>query len=244
MSSRLHMGLTARTRETLQEYWAERLGVTPDAFSGEGVSVGTTDEDGLTVFSCDDAVIIGASHSMQRAIEGRTGALSSLDPTDGDEIRDWYSAFDRIETVLGPAFWGYTDQEAFQPVESTARTLESADETAYTSFQEAIPPEEWDNGGLEFIPGETVGLSVDDELVAASGYEVWDESLAHLAVVTHPEQRGHGYGQGVVSRATELALSAGLIPQYRTLDAWPWSVALAESLGFERFATGAVGLQE
>jgi hypothetical protein len=244
MLFRLRMELTAHTRETLREYWADRLGVTPDDFSGEGVTVGATDEDGLTVFSCDDAVIIGSPHSMQRVVDGQTEELSSFNPTAGDEIRDWYSAFDRIETVLGPAFWGYTDQEAFKPVKSSARVLESADGSAYASFQEAIPPDEWDNGGPAFVPGETVGLFVDDELVAASGYEVWDELLAHLAVVTRSGQRGHSYGQVVVSRATELALSDGLIPQYRTLDAWPWSVALAENLGFERFATGVIGFQE
>ncbi|WP_435348428.1 hypothetical protein [Haloarchaeobius sp. HRN-SO-5] len=39
---------------------------------------------------------------------------------------------------------------------------------------------------------------------------------------------------------TERALGAGLWPQYRTLDACPWSVALAEGLGFEQFATGSL----
>jgi GNAT superfamily N-acetyltransferase len=236
------MALRAATRETLREYWAGRLGVAPDAFNSEGVTVGTTDEDGLTVFWCGDAVVVGAPEQLRHTAERQTDLLSAIDSTDGDEIRDWYGAFERVETVLGPAFWGYTDEGAFEPVVSSARVLGRADESAYASLREAVPASAWDNGGPAFVPGETVGLFVDDDLVAASGYDVWDDMLAHLAVVTHPDERGEGYGQAVVSRATELAVSEGLVPQYRTLAAWPWSVALAESLGFERFATGAVGL--
>jgi len=238
------MSLTADTRLTLRRYWADRLGVTPGAFSGESVTVGTTDEDGLTVLFYNDAVVVGSPHLIRDAVDKQTESLSSLNPRDAEECRDWFTAFDRIETVLGPAFWGYTDEEAFEPVESDARVLGSGDESAYAAFQEEFPSEEWTNGGPAFVPGETVGLLVDEELVAASRYEVWEDLLAHLAVVTHPDKRGHRYGQMVVSRATELALSAGLIPQYRTLDAWPWSVALAEDLGFERFATGTLGILE
>lgn len=238
------MGLCVPTRETLREYWAGRLGVAPDAFSSEGVTVGTTDEDGLTVFWCGDAVVVGAPEPMHHTAEHQTDSLSSIDSTDSDGIRDWYGAFERVETVLGPAFWGYTDRGAFEPVASSARVLSPADESAYASLRDAVPASEWDNGGPTFVPGETVGLFVDDDLVAASGYDVWDDVLAHLAVVTHPDERGAGYGQAVVSRATELAFSGGLLPQYRTLEAWPWSVALAERLGFERFATGTVGLQQ
>ena len=91
-----------------------------------------------------------------------------------------------------------------------------------------------------FEPGETVGIEADGRLVAAAGYEVWDERIAHISVVTHPDYRSRGLGQAVVSRATDRALDAGLWPQYRTLDAWPWSVALAEGLSFERFASGSL----
>jgi GNAT superfamily N-acetyltransferase len=80
----------------------------------------------------------------------------------------------------------------------------------------------------------------DHELVAAAAYDVWDDLLAHLAVVASPERRNQGYGRAVVSRATERALAEGLIPQYRTADAWPWSVALAEGLGFCQFGTSVL----
>lgn len=256
------MSLSPRTRSTLREYWADRLGVTPDAFAEEGVTVGLTDEEGIPLFHCNDAVVVGAPDSLTDQIKRESDALATLDAGDGhratsverevasnerevtsdNEIREWFDTFDAVERVLGPAFWGYTDRESFDPVESEARVLTPDDESAYDAFRARIPDEEWDQGGPQFAPGNTVGLLVGDDLVAASGYEVWDELVAHLAVVTHPDYRGDGYGRAVVSRATENALEEGLIPQYRTLDEWPWSVALARSLGFDRFATGYLGV--
>ena len=171
-------------------------------------------------------------------------ALEHLDTSSRAEIVDWFDTFDTIETVLGPAFWGYTDQEAFTAIESDARLLNTADKPAYDAFRSRVADEDWDNGGPSFVPRETTGLFVEGELVAASGYEVWDELIAHIAVVTHPDYRGNSYGQAVVSRATETALTAGLLPQYRTLDAWPWSVALARKLRYTRFATGYFGVIE
>ena len=75
-----------------------------------------------------------------------------------------------------------------------------------------------------------------------AGYDIWDGLIAHVAVVTHPDHRSSGNGRAAASLLTDRALDAGLLPQYRTSDAWPWSVALAEGLGYERFATSYRGV--
>ena len=62
--------------------------------------------------------------------------------------------------------------------------------------------------------------------------------------MTHPDHRSSGHGRAVVSLVTERALEVGLVPQYRTADTWPWSVALAEGLGYERFATSYRGVRD
>jgi predicted GNAT family acetyltransferase len=58
-----------------------------------------------------------------------------------------------------------------------------------------------------------------------------------MAVITHPQHRGHGYGRAVVSRLTEEALHQGLGPQYRTLEANAPAMAIAHTLGFMHYAT-------
>ena len=62
--------------------------------------------------------------------------------------------------------------------------------------------------------------------------------------MTHPDHRSAGHGRAAVSLLTDRALDAGLLPQYRTADTWPWSVALAEGLGYERFATSYLGVRD
>jgi GNAT superfamily N-acetyltransferase len=194
------------------------------------------------MFERDDTLAIGAPQSLIESLRGRADDLASIDATDPVAIREILHDLGSIEAVLGPAFYGYVDRETFTPIESSARTLIAADSSAYNRFRTTVPDAEWERGGSGFEPGQTLGLFVGETLVAVAAYEVWNDLLAHLAVVTHPDHRGEGYGRAVVSRATDRALTEGYLPQYRTLNAWPWSVALAEELGFERFATSMLVL--
>ncbi|MFC6991890.1 GNAT family N-acetyltransferase [Haladaptatus sp. GCM10025707] len=235
------MGFSARTRRQLCRYWAARLGVSPKAFDAPGITVGSIDEGGVQLFRHEDSLVVSAPASFLDAVERHAPALESLDFDDSDAVVEWFDSFLSLSKLLGPAFYGYTDREGFQPVSSDARLLGVADEPAFDTFQASVSDDEWDAGGPEFGPKTTVGRFVDGRLVAVAGYDVWDTQIAHISVVTHPDHRNAGHGRAVVSRVTELALSRGLLPQYRTLDAWPWSVALAENLGFERFATSYFG---
>ncbi|MFC5133146.1 MULTISPECIES: GNAT family N-acetyltransferase [Haloferacaceae] len=238
------MGLSSRTLWTLRRYWADRLGVPPNAFEKSGGTAGSAEEGGIQLFSHGDSLVVGVPDPLLDAAEDRSETVVSLDTEDEDAVHGWLTRFDGIEQAIGPTFYGYVDRETFTPVESDARVLTAADTAAYQAFQRSIPDSEWDQGGTQFTPGETVGLFVDGELVAVAGFDVWEGLLAHLAVVTHPNYRGHGYGQIVVSQATERAFADGLLPQYRTSDAWPWSVALAQDLGFHRFATAYFGVYQ
>lgn len=238
------MDLTSRTLWTLRRYWADRLGVHPDAFEESGVTVGSAKEGGIQLFCHENALIVGAPSALLNETEDRSDTLPSLDTDSEDVVNDWLTRFDGIEQIFGPTFYGYTDRETFTPIESDARVLTAADASAYQTFRRRIPDNEWKQGGTQFVPGETVGLFVDGELGAVAGVNIWDGLLAHLAVVTDPNHRGQGYGKAVVSRATEQALGDGFLPQYRTADAWPWSVALAQNLGFQRFTTAYLGVYQ
>ena len=238
------MGLSSRTLWTLRRYWADRLGVPPNAFEKSGGTVGSADEGGIQLFFHGDSLIVGVSDPLLDPAKDRSETGLPLDAEYEDAVHGWLTRFDGIDQAIGPTFYGYADRETFSPVKSDARVLTAADAAAYQSFQRSIPDDEWEQGGTQFTPGETAGLFVDEELVAVAGFDVWEGVLAHLAVVTHPDHRGHGYGRSVVSQATEKAFADGLLPQYRTSDAWPWSVALAQDLGFHRFATAYFGVYQ
>ncbi len=237
------MAPTPETLGTLRRYWAGKLGVDADAFEATGVTVGAGHGDDVEVFVRDDAVVVGAPPALHDACERATGGLARAVPDD-EAVGEWIGARGSVRTVLGPAFYGYVDRRSFEPVDATARPLDAADEAAVDRLRAAVPDEEWDQGGPAFEPGRTVGRFVDGDLVAVAGYDVWDDLVAHVAVVTHPDHRGEGNGRAAVSRVTAAALDDGLLPQYRTADAWPWSVALAEGLGYERFATSCLGVRD
>jgi RimJ/RimL family protein N-acetyltransferase len=73
------------------------------------------------------------------------------------------------------------------------------------------------------------------ELLALAGYEVWNDTIAHIAVVTHPLHRGRSLGGAAVALAARHALQARLVPQYRTLRANAPSLGIASRLRFREY---------
>nr|WP_317175746.1 hypothetical protein [Halovivax sp. KZCA124] len=109
------MGLTTRTLSTLRQYWGERLGVTPDAFMEVGVTVGLSDEDGVSLFCCDDALVIGAPNSLVSEFEQRSDTLTKLDTNNKDEVQEWFNNFNTIEKCLEQRSGGtLTDRHSTQ----------------------------------------------------------------------------------------------------------------------------------
>jgi RimJ/RimL family protein N-acetyltransferase len=82
-----------------------------------------------------------------------------------------------------------------------------------------------------------VGVFIGPELAALASYQLWDEQIAHIAVVARPASRGRGYATAAVSRLTEIVFERWFVPQYRTLESNAPSMALARRLGFVHYAT-------
>lgn len=138
----------------------------------------------------------------------------------------------QVERVVGPAFIGYWTLDVLgSESESVARQVASPE--AILRLQAACDPLEWRHGGGDATSAVHFGIfEPGGELSALAGYQVWNESIAHLHVVTHPRHRGRGLGRAVVAAAAEHAFDAGLLPQYRTLRENAPSMAIARKLGF------------
>jgi RimJ/RimL family protein N-acetyltransferase len=144
----------------------------------------------------------------------------------------------RVTASIGPAFVGYNDLKHFRPVPTgAARQLTAHDEKAVDTLRAACAIEEWDHGGNQFRPSAMVGAFIGDELAALASYQLWDEQIAHIAIVAHPAFRGRGYATIAVSRLTEIVFERALVPQYRTLESNAPSMAVARRLGFFHYAT-------
>lgn len=142
-----------------------------------------------------------------------------------------------VEKVIGPAFIGYGTQPTLELASATrARKLGRADVRAIERLRTACSEEDWEHGGSHFEKSPLFGAGDGlDELAALAGYEVWNEKIAHISIVSAPERRGRGFATAAVALAARHALSAGLVPQYRTLLANAAAMGVARRLRFEEY---------
>ena len=229
------------TRETVREHWAALLGCAPATVFTAGPSVVPTTSEAVEVFSYEGGAVVSAPPSLAGALRSVLAARSI--PTTATEARALAeAAVDRCEVgggptvteVLGPQFVGYCDDSTFTPVHEESTAVELVDPASLASLRAATPAAEWDRSGVRTDDDDpTVAVARDGRPVAAAQYAVEHET-AGIAVVSHPDHRGAGNATLAVSQATAHGLNAGLVAEYRTLEAWSSSVALAERLGFER----------
>jgi GNAT superfamily N-acetyltransferase len=178
----------------------------------------------------------GSVVSVPQVLQSELGPalLESSAPPTENAIR---LSPDLISDIIGPVFIGYA--EVVTGVPHHPVQLLGTKDTAYLSALEAAcDATEWDHGGS--VMGEAAvmcGVFVDGTLASLAGYEVWDSTIAHISVITHPDHRGQGYGHSAVAFLAKHAAWKKLFPQYRTLEANKPSMAIAQSLGFEHFAT-------
>jgi RimJ/RimL family protein N-acetyltransferase len=184
----------------------------------------------------NESLVISVPENLMDTFRARAAGWSPADTLNEESLRAFVGL--PIERVVDPAFVGYTDRVAFRPAPTEAtRVLEQQDAAALADLQAACSALEWEHGGSELGEQPVVGAFEEKRLVAAAGYELWGGAIAHISVITHPSYRVRGYGTAVVSRLTAEALNRGLVPQYRTLEANKSSMAIAQRLGFERYAT-------
>jgi GNAT superfamily N-acetyltransferase len=139
-----------------------------------------------------------------------------------------------VRGVLGPAQVKYADATTFQFAPHEAcRMLAVGDEEEHRALVESLSAEERAQIGYEGKGGLAFGAFENGELRAAASYEIWNGTIAHLMVATHPDARGRGFGRAVLSELAEHALALGLVLQYRALAVNERSLRLARALGFE-----------
>lgn len=236
------MALARDTVARIARHWAERLGCPAAAFDESGVTLAESPTDGtVRLFRRGDALVVAAPAGVRDALAEHVDALRGADLPAVEAVeRALSDTGGRVGAVHGPYFLGYVDEASFSPVDAGARLLVGADEPAFGRLRERVPEDEWARASPVFRPGQTAGAFVDGDVVAVG-------TLTHLpfpdvGVVVDPEYRGRGYGRAVVSKITATAFDVDrdAVVRYRTLDALPASVGLAESLGYERWATSAV----
>ena len=217
------------------KYWAHHLGCAADGFFAEPfrlVNHGAELADYWGVFALfrDRSVTVSCPSCCMEKVRDLLSAASYP-----DSPMRLATALDPLAArVIGPAYIGYAS--VVEAPSHPVRALFAGDSTALDTLMHSCDPTEWDHGGSS-IDQSLSGLFCGGQLVAVAGYEVWGDAIAHIAVITHPDFRGQGFGRSVVAHVAERAIAAGLLAQYRTLEANVPSIRIAASLGFQPYAT-------
>jgi GNAT superfamily N-acetyltransferase len=227
--------LSDRSISIATRYWAAHLGCPPHDLFGESCRIIThgfelVDYPGAFALFRGATAIVSIPSDLAEPLRVLLSPLSG-----GCTSATFASALSAVSAlVIGPAYIGYA--ETIAPPMHPARTLGSGDAAALQALRESCSSTEWEHGGSP-LEHPCSGVFVDGQLVALAGYEIWGGAIAHVSVVTRPDFRGRGLGRSAVGHVAQRALSAGLLPQYRTLEANRASIRISETLDFHRFAT-------
>lgn len=147
-----------------------------------------------------------------------------------------------FESGFGPSWIGYGTVESLRLTEARpeVRPLGADDANSLRRLFAVCDQVELTNVGSLQTATEIVGAFLKGELAGVAGYQAWNDSIAHLAVLTHPVHRGEGLGGDLISEATRRASARGLLPQYRSLLSNVASRALASRLGFASYGRSLI----
>jgi len=195
------------------------------------------DNPGIWILVAGGAPLISLPADVFGAVGDLAKGWSAADVADVDGLQRRLTLVcpRAVDKIIGPAFIGYGSADSLD-LRGAALAHAVSSLEAIGRLQAACQAEEWDHGGSKPQTERTFGV-VDEAgtLLALSGYRIWNESIAHISIVTHPHWRGQGHGRAAVARAAQDALEAGLVPQYRTLRQNASSMSIARRLGFTEY---------
>ncbi|MBA2552623.1 MAG: GNAT family N-acetyltransferase [Geodermatophilaceae bacterium] len=226
--------------ETVFETWRVQLD-DPDAFRQPGMTLRVRadgHDDSISVIVLLDRVLVSVSRTP--AAQLRTALEHHRPPETLVEEATMARMVGAIERTLGPAVLEYLDADQFVPQDSSGLIAVDADDAGLAALAERCGPEDAAESDVRVWASPVWVLAEGDMVVAASGFEVWADAVAHLGVLTDPSHRGRGLGRRVAGAAVAAALERGLIPQWRARADLTASRRVAEVLGFEERGQQAV----
>jgi hypothetical protein len=222
-------------------FWARDLGCEPDDLRPSTTRVQAhagrlVGNDGIWILTIGEFPIVSLPPPLLARLETRPRHWTrSLVQDPALLTRELHPA--GIVKIVGPAPIAYaSDAMLVRAPGPASRTLTDADGGAVDALRASCTPEEWEHGGSIFGEVPTFGAFDETERLAAlAGYEVWNDQLAHIAIVSASANRNQGYGASAARLAAQSAIAAGLVPQYRTLASNSAAMRVAEKLGFEQY---------
>ena len=222
--------MEVNTQAIIRLAWARTLGLADDALLAPATSRITRVNESMVVFVSlwEHRVLIAPPWLLDVAPALGNGDLASgsallaLSAEHGGRLL--------AETVLG-----FTDSYVVLPGLDAAVVTDEPE--ALAGLQRSCPPDDAAEVGLGLMSAHFVTLDERDRPLAAAGYAESQGILASVGVLTPPELRGAGHGTLAAAIATNDALDAGLVPQWRARRGHRGAVTMARRLGYREIGS-------
>ncbi|EXF24128.1 acetyltransferase [Nesterenkonia sp. AN1] len=220
--------LTDVTRGRIVTAWANALGVPPDGIrQDEWVFVERADLSAVVVVRVDGVGLVAAPakildqlRDVSREVLLDADALASMLP-DADPI----GSADLLFAERSPR--------------SSPSSVIAARPLDLATMRAGVSAAEWDESGIEETERQWVALDPAGDPAAIAGFSRWRSELAQMGVLAAPQYRGAGLGHAAAAAATDAALGAGLIAQWRSRQGNQASRGLAQRLGYTQLGVQA-----
>jgi GNAT superfamily N-acetyltransferase len=236
----VHLELDDGTKAIVQLAWSRLLGLEDDALAdGSG-------PDRLYSVDTDDArTITFVTLFGREVLRGPGWAVDAARNLPGRELRSHTTLLTLSRAHggrgLGEAQLYFCDD---LPLLDGPPAVVSSEARAVRELERRCPPDDVLEAGIgqsehPFVlldgngdgDGSDVGARAPVPL-AGAGYDIWAGILAHIAVITPPDDRRKGYAQRIAAVAVEEAMAAGLVPQWRARTDNTASQRTARRAGF------------
>ncbi|MEC5199085.1 GNAT superfamily N-acetyltransferase [Arthrobacter sp. PL16] len=229
------MELDPGTISIIQLAWSRLLGLDDEALADDG-----TDR----VYSVDDdaGVLTFVTLFGREILKGPRWAVDAGRSMSGLDLRSESTLLtmsrDRGGRGLGEAQLFFCDA---LPLFDGPPAVVSSEAALVRELERRCPPDDVGEAGLSDVQHSFVLVADESgdgpdagQLIplAGAGYDIWEGILAHIAVITPPDQRRKGYAQRVAAVAIEEAMGAGLVPQWRARTDNTASQRTARRAGF------------
>jgi len=230
--------MKAHSLEQVDRFWAHKLGIDSSLASTPRICCTVQHlYSGVQLFSNGERLVIAAPPARAELIQK---AIVDITPEEAFSV-EWLQCIfgGEAERIIGPAEVNYADETNFRAETGHfGRALLASDSDAYRAFVNALDPMELEaSGAVSSDAFPAFGAFSEDVLCSVASYEVWEPTIAHIRVATHPSYRRRGYARAAVQSLAEAALHRGLILQWRALAGNKSSLSLARALGFQYYCS-------
>jgi GNAT superfamily N-acetyltransferase len=225
------------TREIVESFWTHDLGLDADPPGQPEIRCSVQHlYNGVQMLRRANHLVVAVPAALRDRIQGSMQGRSIDELFSADWLRS--ALGEHAVRILGPAEVQYADETTFRPPDTLgARKLLQEDLAACRLLRAALNDKEAEESGFSADITPSFGAFEGSTICAAANYSVWEPSIAHITVATHPEYRRRGFAKAAIGALAEEALNRGLILQWRAVAWNSNSLALARDLGFEHYCS-------